>query len=255
MSLVHSIFANETAANLTSSPVETIMKFRHSASLAGLIAGALLSCPSHGTAQTTVTVDPGLNWTGYMNWFNLPADGGAFLAGGAWATSALDASFSGAVLTLTPNTSIDQSTSPTDSYWWKSDTGVTLTDANKNMDASMYVGDDALAGQTVTFKGYVLQNTLVNPYTSVAFIKDFVPNYSSFTQTTVSLAAGLFDISLATTAGHHVQFGFETIGPDARQNDVASLGAVQVEAVPEPSALALAGLGATALTFFRRRRS
>ena len=34
-------------------------------------------------------------------------------------------------------------------------------------------------GQTLTFKGNVLSNSLVSPYTSVAFIKDFAPDYSS----------------------------------------------------------------------------
>jgi hypothetical protein len=37
-----------------------------------------------------------------------------------------------------------------------------------------------------------------------------------------------FSISMATTPGHHIQYGFETIGPDARIATVASLGQVIV---------------------------
>ena len=44
----------------------------------------------------------------------------------------------------------------------------------------MYVqSDSALSGQHLTFTGNVLSNTLVSPYTSVAFIKDFAPDFSS----------------------------------------------------------------------------
>ena len=64
---------------------------------------------------------------------------------------------------------------------------------NKITDANLYVEEaDTLAGQTVTFKGEVLANTLVDPYTSVAFIKDFAPDFSSFNMATVALTPGVF---------------------------------------------------------------
>ena len=85
------------------------------------------------------------------------------------------------------------------------------------MDANLYheVDDGSLAGQTLTFTGTVLSNSLVSPYTSVAFIKDFVSNFSSSTGVTVPLTPGLFNISLPISADptHHIQWGFETIGP------------------------------------------
>src|SRR5204863_7842719 len=94
---------------------------------------------------------------------------------------------------------------------------------SKIMDANMYVEIGSLPGQTLTFNGTVLANTLVgstdplgNGWTSVAFIKDFAPDYSSFNQQTVALTPGAFSISLATVndPARHVQYGFETIGPD-----------------------------------------
>ena len=70
----------------------------------------------------------------------------------------------------------------------------------------------------------VLSNTLVSPYTSVAFIKDFASDYSSFTSSTQALTVGVHSISLLTSgnAGHHIQYGFETDGPDANPATAAS---------------------------------
>ena len=224
-----------------------------------LIMNALLVCASLGmagksNAQTTVGVDPTQSWIGYMNVFELPANGGAYDFGSAWGTADLNASYTGPVLTLTPNTSIDRDV-PNDSYWWVGGAGGA---PNKTMDASMYVQNDSLAGQTVVFVGDTLSDTLISPYTSMAFIKDFAPDYSSYTEDSISLVGGnAFSLSLATTAGSHVQYGFETIGPDARLATVGALGNVSITAapVPEPSTLALAGLcSAAAMGFIRRRK-
>jgi hypothetical protein len=116
----------------------------------------------------------------------------------------------------------------------------------------MYVQDDSLAGQTVFFTGLVLGNTLVSPYTSTAFIKVFAPDYSSFTSVTAPLVAGAFNLSFATAAGSHVQYGFETIGPNARLAEVAGLGSVQITAVPEPATAALVLGGIACLVGWRR---
>lgn len=176
-------------------------------------------------ADTTVSVNSGGTWIGFMNVSELPANGGAYDFGSVWAPADLDAIVSGTNVILTPNTSIDRD-NPTDTFWWVGGAGGA---PNKNMDANYYVQDDTLAGQTVTFVGTCISNNLVSPYTSVAFIKDFTPDFSSSTSTTVALAEGVpFSISLATTAGDHIQYGFETIGPDARIATVASLGQVIV---------------------------
>ncbi|HMO86178.1 MAG TPA: hypothetical protein PKC18_14780, partial [Lacipirellulaceae bacterium] len=166
-----------------------------------------------GAAQAkaaNVTVDPGATWLGFMNVFELPANGGAYVFGSGWGTADLVATFSGPVLTLSPNTIGDPNP------FWYTPSGGPGAQGNKIMEANMYVENDSLVGQTVTFEGIVLSNTLVSPYTSIAFIKDFAPDYSSFTQVDVPLTPGPFSVTLATNPapGRHVQYGFQTVGPN-----------------------------------------
>ncbi|HTS19703.1 MAG TPA: PEP-CTERM sorting domain-containing protein [Verrucomicrobiae bacterium] len=212
------------------------------------VACALACTLASVRAQTvSVTVDPAQSWIGYMNVSNLPADGGAYQFGSAWGTGDLQASFAGTTLTLAPNINVWETT---DTYWVKAD-GIS---PNKNMDAAMYVENDAWAGSTVDFTGFTLANTLVSPYTSTAFIRDFVPDYSSFTTVTAALVPGVgWNISLPTTAGDHIQYGFETIGPDANPLTAAALGNVEVTAVPEPSSIALVLAGLSGLVMFVRK--
>jgi hypothetical protein len=203
------------------------------------------------SAAVTVSVDPAAAWQGFMNVFEIPSHGGAYVFGQGWGTADLTATFSGPVLTLGPNSINDPNA------FWYTPAGGPGAVGNKTMDASMYVEDStALVGQSVTFTGNVLSNTLVSPYTSVAFIKDFAPDYSSSVSTTVPLSPGLFSITLATIpqAGRHVQYGFETIGPDVWVTDRGPIGTVQVTAVPEPAGLTLIGLGVLTAGIVARRR-
>ncbi len=175
-----------------------------------------------------VTVDPGAPWLGYMNVWNLPANGGGYLSGSVWATEELRSSFSGPVLTLAPNTIADPST-----YWYVGGGGPGSPGA-KIMEANLYVertGD--FSGKEVTFTGRVLSNDLTAAHTSVAFIKDFAPDYSSFNMVSAPLEEGVFRITLSTnpSPGRHVQYGFQTTGPNVWHTDAAPFGSVTVSAV------------------------
>jgi hypothetical protein len=128
------------------------------------------------------------------------------------------------------------------------------------MDASVY---SETTGQyvntTLTFTFDVQANTLAAAYSSVAFIKDFTSSYSSDIAATTPLNPGIDTVSLTVSAnaGDHIQYGFETIGPDSNPATVASLGTVMVgpAPVPEPSTLAFAGMGlSAALAMIRRRK-
>jgi hypothetical protein len=200
-------------------------------------------------AQTIVGVDPASPWQGFMNVFELPSNGGAYVFGSTWGTADLGANFSGATLTLTPNTIGDPAS------FWYSPSGGPGAVGNKTMDASMYVEKTGVfVGVTLSFTGNVLQNTLVSPYTSVAFIKDFASDYSSFNTITAPLVNGVFNISLATVndPSRHVQYGFETIGPDVWATDVGPYGFAQITSVPEPATLSLLLLPGLAVLARRR---
>ena len=212
----------------------------------------------------TFTVDPGATWLGYMNVFDVGGPGygmgaaGGYQFGGAWGTSDLRATFSGPTLSLQANTIGDPN-----SYWYTPSGGPGSV-GNKIMDASFYQQfDGTLAGQNVTFEGNVLANSLLGPvdaagrgWTAVAFIKDFAPDYSSSVATTVALnSLGVFSVNYTAIndPARHVQFGFQVIGPDVWAGDPLTVPSVDIVAVPEPTSMVLAGLGAALLVIRRRK--
>ena len=224
-----------------------------------LLAGAVAKSDA-----VTFTVDPGAPWLGYMNVFGLGGPGyglagaGGFVFGSGWGTPDLRATFAGPILSLKANTIGDP-----DPFWYTPSGGPGAV-GNKIMDASFYQESTGpLAGTTVTFTGAVLGNSLAtgpvdalgHGWTAVAFVKDFAPDFSSFVGSTVTLPAGVFSVSLATIAdpARHVQFGFEVIGPDVWAGDPLSFPSVAITAVPEPTSMALAGLGAVILVIRRRK--
>lgn len=221
--------------------------------LRNLCLSALLFVAAQSNSNAaTYSVDPGASWLGYMNVFNLPADGGGYQFGSSWGTPDLRATFNGAILTLSPNTIGDPNP-----YWYIGGGGPGAP-GNKIMDANFYQEiTGSLAGQNVTFTGSVLANTLTSAHSTVAFIKDFAPDYSSSVATTVALTPGVFSITLATIndPGRHVQFGFETIGVNVWATDVGPYGQVDVTVVPEPATLALVLGGLACLAGFRRMRA
>jgi hypothetical protein len=223
-----------------------------------LICCAALCAAALSAQAATVFVDPNATWNGFMNVSETPQNGGGYVFGSSWGTSDLTAVFSGSTLTLGPNAVGDPSN------FWYTPAGGPGSVGNKTMDANMYVETTGVyTGQNLTFSGTVLSNTLVgstnqlgNGWTSIAFIKDFAPDFSSSVSVTAPLNAGAFSISLNTIndPGRHIQYGFETIGPDVWATDVAPYGNIQIAAVPEPALMTLTGLAALCFTAIRRRR-
>ena len=214
----------------------------------------------------TYTVDPLATWNGYMNVFDNINPGygmaaaGGYQFGSPWGTADLRATFTGPTLSLKANT-INPPSGLADAYWFNpNQTG------NKIMDANFYQEfNGPLAGQNVTFTGNVLANSLLGPvdlngrgWTAVAFIKDFAPDFSSSVSTTVPLTSlGVFSISQVAIndPARHLQFGFEVIGPDVWSANSLAIPSVDIGpvAVPEPTSMALAGIGAALLVIRRRK--
>lgn len=216
------------------------------------IAGACLTA----SAQVNVGLNPNAPWLGFMNVSEIPQHGGAYVYGSGWGIADLRATFSGPTLTLQANTIGDPNP------FWYTPAGGPGALGNKIMDANLYVETTgAFAGKNVSFSATVLSDNLVgatdalgNGWTAVAFIKDFAPDYSSFVSVTAPLTVGTFNISLnaINDPNRHVQYGFEVIGPDVWAGDPLTFNQIQI--VPEPSSLALLGLGASGVVCAWRRR-
>jgi len=189
----------------------------------------LAAGPLNAPAQTTVTVNPHQPWIGFMNVFGLNGDGtpnyGAFQFNSSWGPKDLRANFDATgtnYVTLTGCTNVWEIS---DTYWVQAN----HVSPNKWMDASFYVENNNIAGQYVTFTGVCLSNNLAGNATSLAFIKDFTPNYSANTPVTVALVPGQpFTLSLQTTAGDHIQWGFETQGPDVNPTNLVNSGSIVI---------------------------
>jgi hypothetical protein len=181
-------------------------------------------------------------WEGYMNVFELPGNGGGFVFGSGWGTDDLVSNISSAtdVLILSPNVINDPN-----EFWYQNTTGAAPDPANpggpgqkgnKSMEANLYYtfSDSELSGTTVTFSGTVLSNTLTAAHVAEVFIKDFAPDFSTFTESRAPLTPGAFSISLATDpgAGRHLQFGFSMVGENVWSTDVAPFGNVRIAIEP-----------------------
>lgn len=184
-----------------------------------------------------VTVDPAKINLGFMNVTNLPppSGDGAYQFGSPWGFADLTAVYSGNDLILGPNTVGDPN-----EYWYQCVGGSTPPNCggpgapgNKIMEANAYaeVNDGSLAGQTVNFTGVVLSNTLTPAHVVYAFIKDFAPDYSSFTSSVIPLTTtGAFSLSLNTIndPARHVQYGFQTVGVNVWVSDVGPYGVMVI---------------------------
>jgi PEP-CTERM motif len=225
------------------------------AGAASALAGVML-CGVNYTVAAVVTVDPTQMNNGYMFVSELPSNGGAADFNQSWGASDLESSFTGSTVTLSPNTSIDRDV-PTSTYWWQDASGT--SPGNKTMDALLYAENPSITDTSYTFNYNVLSNTLVSPYTSVAFIKAFGPSFSYYIgDMSAPLTPGAGTITFpGLLAGDVVQYGFETIGPDARLAQEAGLGSAVVApvAVPEPTTMVLAGAAAIAALGARRRQA
>jgi hypothetical protein len=233
-------------------PASSLLK---SLALCAALGGAV------GLNAQTVTFDPSTYSDAftYMSWVptantlaNYPGGGGN--GAGGWSLAALPAVISGSQLTLSPNVN----TYAAGNTYWTNPDG---SGANQ-MTGSVYTETTGMFVNTsLTLTYNVTANTLAAGYTAYAFISDFGPGYAFNGQSLQALTPGVGSVNFALTGnnpGEIVQYGFLLVGPNANPATVAGLGSVTItpEAVPEPSTIALAGMGGlAALSFIRRRRN
>lgn len=217
---------------------------------------------SAASAQTVNVSDSTAPWLGFMNVFELDANGGGFVFGSGWGTADLTATFDDGAgsLTLGPNTVGDPN-----EFWYQNTSGTAVDPVNpggpgqlgnKKMEANVYQeATDVYNGVTLTFEGNVASNDFTAAHEAFIFIRDYAADYSSFSETKVAMTAGAFSIDLATDAGlgRHVQWGFQVVGENVWATDVAPFGNAVISTVPTPASAALIGLGGLIAT--RRRRA
>lgn len=184
----------------------------------------------YGNAQNTVEFDANAAFLGYANVFELPSNGGAFVFGQAWGVpdlkTVVDAG--GGTVTLQPN--FNAWGDGTDPFWVDQGTG----EGNKIFEGNTYVEDNSLAGEELTFNGYVDSSTIDGAYEVVAFIKVFNGDFSVLKEETVPLVGGqnfsvvFTDVDPVEDA--FVQYGCKVTGVNANPADEGTLGSVVVTA-------------------------
>jgi hypothetical protein len=190
------------------------------------VVAALVACSLSAGAARAVTFvpDTGLN-NGYMNVFDLSYN---YIFGSGWGTADLCANYGGGNWTLSPNTIGDPNP------FWYSPSGGPGSTGQKIMDANLYAQfDGTYAGQSMTFSGNVVSNTLAASHFAFVFIRDFAPDFSSMVETKIPMpASGAFSITQAmiNDPARHQQYGFQMVGPCVWYTDVAPYGNVVVGA-------------------------
>jgi hypothetical protein len=185
-------------------------------------------------AQNNVQFSATDSWIAYMNVSQLPANGGNYEFGSAWALGDVKSTLDVAAnaLMLYPNFST-YANGPTDPYW----VDQTTLEGNKVMEAITFVEPGASYNNNdLSFSSDVVANTLDNAYTVYFFIKALDPNNGYADALGGSKvfelpASGAFSVS-ATAAelatGLVIQYGFYVLGVNANPANESALGNVTI---------------------------
>lgn len=162
-----------------------------------------------GEDETTVTVDTSLTELGFVGVFN-PADNG-WLWGSAWGVPDLrsDVNEGTNTITLYPNYNL-YGTGDDPAYWTNGEFGA------KIVECSTYWEGADLLGQTLTFNGNTLSNSLIAAYDAQVFIKVLDATFAMLDYQHEPLVAGTaFSVTSHTgdfPTAAHIQYGFSVKG-------------------------------------------
>ena len=165
-------------------------------------------------------------WIAYINVYDLPENGGGFFTGEVTDLNSLqsDVNPEAGTITLKPNFSKYVAGDP---VWSNGNIG------NKIIQSSTYVEETALVGQSFTFTGNVISNTLDPSYQNYAFVRIFTASFSLLEETRYPLVQGDdFSVQYNNTqpGAVYVQYGFTIQGLNANPANEATLGNVVVNA-------------------------
>ena len=148
-------------------------------------------------------------------------------------------------ITLQPNTYVyDGATNTMDATYINPDDSPAAY-----LEQDYFIQNDSLAGNTITFAGFCSSNTLDSKYTARAWIKDGSPDWSVEHRYDAPLTAGKpYNVTVATTPGDHIQFGFGLWGPDYSATNPITQGSVVVN-VYSPISSVTRSAGASAVSF------
>jgi hypothetical protein len=165
-------------------------------------------------------------WIAYLNVFELPGNGGGYFGGEVTDLNSLqtDINEEAGTVTLKPNFSKYVAGDP---VWSNGNIG------NKIIQASTYVEETALVGQSFAFNGNVISNTLDASYQNYAFVRIFTENFSLLEETRYPLVQGeTFSVQYNNTqpGAVYVQYGFTVEGLNGNPANEEALGNILVEA-------------------------
>ncbi len=177
---------------------------------------------------TNVTVDATSALVAYANWFEL--DGTTYVNGSEWTVAELKTVVNSNDNTLTLHPNFSAYGDGSDPYWADGENGAKVFEGNT------YVEDNSLIGETVTFTGSTMSNTLADGYDAIAFIKILSADYQLLQYLTVPLVGGEgFSLTsqTGTVAGAAIfQYGYSVTGVNANPAQEATLGNAVVSAQP-----------------------
>ena len=198
---------------------------------------ALLLSVSTVFAQNNIDFDASQNWIGYMNVFNLAADGGDYQFGSPWEVPLLKSTVNVVENSLTLQANFNTyAENATDAFW----VNQTTMEGNKDMEALTFVEPGpALNGMDLTFSGRVIKSTLAEGYTASFFIKalDSLNGYQDVlggSKIIALPASGSFSVSATASElapGLLIQYGFTVRGPNANPAEEAAIGGVVISSM------------------------